>query len=119
MNEINMYSHTDEMLCKAQKILRESCDTHISIDWGCDGYSFSIIKKDEEELFTHTSYNQYYETYEDCLRNAITVCHPKILEGIEEVKCLFCNSYKNGWCTNFGQNIKEDNVCKFYRANVF
>lgn len=32
--------------------------------------------------------------------------------------CKFCNSYENGWCTNFGKDVNENDVCSFYRKTI-
>lgn len=49
---------------------------------------------------------------------------PEDVEILDENKkkfnptCLSCNSYQDGYCTNFGKDVSEDSVCKFYRKTI-
>lgn len=58
-------------LYSAARWLREVCDTHILIDWGWDGYDFTLVIKDVDGTFIETSYHNYYPTYEECLEEGI------------------------------------------------
>lgn len=119
-NELS-FAFSAPLLFDAQKWLREKHDIHIPIDWGMDGYDFAITKKDEDGLFIEESYHEYYETYEKCLDNAIRaalsyVIYSESLDG--DNKCLYCNSYKDGWCTNFGKEVNAEDSCKHYQCDI-
>lgn len=64
-----------EFLCptlyEAQKWLREKHEIHIGIEWGCDVYSYSICRKDEDGLYIEYSFKGEYKTYEECLNEGI------------------------------------------------
>lgn len=65
------FAYSMPHLYDAQKWLREKHDIHISTDWGMDGYDFATTRKDEDGLFIEESYHEYFNTYEECLDNAI------------------------------------------------
>ena len=35
-----------------------------------------------------------------------------------DIVCKFCDSYENGWCTNFGKDVHPDSSCKFFLRNI-
>lgn len=55
----------------AARWLREVCNTHISIDWGIDGYEFTFEIKHADGLFSERPYYECYPTYEECLEEGI------------------------------------------------
>lgn len=41
-------------------------------------------------------------------------------KGIKERPyCKSCDSYEDGWCTNFGKKVSPSSFCKFYRKTIF
>lgn len=33
-------------------------------------------------------------------------------------KCLYCNSYQDGWCTNFGKEVNAEDSCEHYQCDI-
>lgn len=32
--------------------------------------------------------------------------------------CMFCNSYEEGWCTNFGKEVNAEDSCEHYQRDI-
>lgn len=33
-------------------------------------------------------------------------------------ECLYCNSYQDGWCTNFGREVNAEDSCEHYQCDI-
>lgn len=37
---------------------------------------------------------------------------------INNSSCMSCDSYEDGWCTNFGKEVNAKELCEYYRRTV-